>query len=63
MNQRSVSRPAIEAFDLTKIYGSGNKEVLAMKAVSLRVWPANRSFRSREQEVQAGLCGGARLSV
>ncbi|MBI4324395.1 MAG: ABC transporter ATP-binding protein [Chloroflexi bacterium] len=29
--------PAIEAFDLTKIYGSGNTEVVAMKDVSLRV--------------------------
>lgn len=32
----STSR-AIEVFDLTKIYGSGNTEVVAMKSVSLRV--------------------------
>ncbi len=29
--------PAIEVFDLTKIYGSGNTEVVAMKDVNLRV--------------------------
>lgn len=31
--------PAIEALRLTKIYGSGNTEVVAMKDVSLRVAP------------------------
>ncbi len=29
--------PAIEAFDLTKVYGSGNTEVVAMKDVTLSV--------------------------
>ncbi|MCX6905509.1 MAG: ABC transporter ATP-binding protein [Verrucomicrobia bacterium] len=31
------SPPAIEAFSLTKVYGSGNTEVVAMKDVSLKV--------------------------
>jgi putative ABC transport system ATP-binding protein len=31
------SPPAIEAFNLTKVYGSGNTEVVAMKDVSLTV--------------------------
>lgn len=34
---RNVNSPAIEAFNLTKIYGSGNTEVVAMNDVSLRV--------------------------
>ncbi|HNQ90401.1 MAG TPA: ABC transporter ATP-binding protein [Verrucomicrobiota bacterium] len=29
--------PAIEVFDLTKVYGSGNTEVVAMRQVNLRV--------------------------
>lgn len=37
MNPPSASTPAIEVFDLTKIYGSGNTEVVAMKDVNLRV--------------------------
>ena len=32
-----MSTPAIEAFDLTKVYGSGNTEVVAMRQVSLSV--------------------------
>src|ERR1019366_6562698 len=32
-----AAAPAIEAFNLTKIYGSGNTEVVAMDDVSLRV--------------------------
>ena len=35
----STAPPAIEVFDLTKTYGSGNTEVVAMKNVSLRVAP------------------------
>lgn len=37
MNSPSTNTPAIEVFDLTKIYGSGNTEVVAMKDVNLRV--------------------------
>jgi putative ABC transport system ATP-binding protein len=37
MNLPSTTTPAIEVFDLTKIYGSGNTEIVAMKAVNLRV--------------------------
>jgi len=37
MNPPSARKTAIEVFDLTKVYGSGNTEVVAMKAVSLRV--------------------------
>jgi putative ABC transport system ATP-binding protein len=37
MNPPSTNAPAIEVFDLTKIYGSGNTEVVAMKDVNLRV--------------------------
>jgi putative ABC transport system ATP-binding protein len=33
----SNTPPAIEAFNLTKVYGSGNTEVVAMNDVSLRV--------------------------
>lgn len=33
----NVNSPAIEAFNLTKIYGSGNTEVIALNDVSLRV--------------------------
>ena len=33
----SASAPAIEAFNLTKVYGSGNTEVIAMQDVSLTV--------------------------
>lgn len=33
----TVAAPAVEVIDLTKIYGSGNTEVVAMKDVSLRV--------------------------
>jgi putative ABC transport system ATP-binding protein len=36
-NATSATTPAIEAFNLTKIYGSGNTEVVAMNDVSLRV--------------------------
>ena len=36
-NSRSTQSRAIEVFDLTKIYGSGNTEVVAMKRISLRV--------------------------
>lgn len=36
-NSTSNQSPAIEVFNLTKIYGSGNTEVVAMKSVSLRV--------------------------
>ncbi len=36
-NSSSANTPAIEVFDLTKIYGSGNTEVVAMKDVTLRV--------------------------
>lgn len=36
-NSSPSSAPAIEVFGLTKIYGSGNTEVVAMKDVSLRV--------------------------
>ena len=36
-NATPSAAPAIEAFNLTKIYGSGNTEVVAMNDVSLRV--------------------------
>jgi putative ABC transport system ATP-binding protein len=37
MNPNDSSTPAIVADNLTKVYGSGNTEVVAMKDVSLRV--------------------------
>lgn len=37
MRSSDSNSPAIEAFNLTKIYGSGNTEVVAMNDVSLRV--------------------------
>ncbi|ODU25235.1 MAG: ABC transporter [Verrucomicrobia bacterium SCN 57-15] len=37
MNTAANSKPAIVAENLTKVYGSGNTEVVAMKNVSLRV--------------------------
>lgn len=37
MTPPSTATPAIEVFDLTKIYGSGNTEVVAMKDANLRV--------------------------
>jgi putative ABC transport system ATP-binding protein len=37
MNHPALDPPAIEAFNLTKVYGSGNTEVVAMKDVSLSV--------------------------
>ncbi len=37
MNPLPADQPAIEVFDLTKIYGGGNTEVVAMKDVTLRV--------------------------
>ncbi len=37
MTPPSTALPAIEVFDLTKIYGSGNTEVVAMKDANLRV--------------------------
>lgn len=37
MTQINASGPAIEIFGLTKIYGSGNTEVVAMNDVTLRV--------------------------
>jgi putative ABC transport system ATP-binding protein len=37
MKPNDSSTPAIEAFHLTKVYGSGNTEVVAMNDVSLRV--------------------------
>jgi putative ABC transport system ATP-binding protein len=37
MKPNDSSTPAIEAFNLTKVYGSGNTEVVAMNDVSLRV--------------------------
>ncbi len=37
MNTSADNAPAVEAEGLTKIYGSGNTEVVAMKDVSLRV--------------------------
>lgn len=37
MRPPSSDTPAIEVFDLTKVYGSGNTEVVAMKDVTLRV--------------------------
>lgn len=37
MNLSADNEPAVEAEALTKIYGSGNTEVVAMKEVSLRV--------------------------
>lgn len=37
MNPAIANAPAVEAEGLTKIYGSGNTEVVAMKDVSLRV--------------------------
>jgi putative ABC transport system ATP-binding protein len=37
MKPEKSNTPAIEAFNLTKIYGSGNTEVVAMNDVSLRV--------------------------
>ena len=36
-NTDDIKVPAIEAFNLTKVYGSGHTEVVAMKDVSLRV--------------------------
>lgn len=36
-NPADTTTPAIEVFDLTKVYGSGNTEVVAMKDVSLTV--------------------------
>ena len=36
-NAAADATPAIEAFNLTKVYGSGNTEVVAMKDVSLTV--------------------------
>lgn len=36
-NPLAMKNPAIEVFNLTKIYGSGNTEVVAMRDVSLRV--------------------------
>ena len=36
-NAAAETTPAIEAFNLTKVYGSGNTEVVAMKDVSLTV--------------------------
>ncbi|MEI8043324.1 MAG: ATP-binding cassette domain-containing protein, partial [Verrucomicrobiota bacterium] len=33
----AASSPAIEVFNLTKVYGSGNTEVVAMRDVSLKV--------------------------
>jgi putative ABC transport system ATP-binding protein len=36
-NPATQAIPAIEAFDLTKVYGSGNTEVVAMKGVTLSV--------------------------
>ena len=37
MKPDDSNTPAIEAFNLTKVYGSGNTEVVAMNDVSLRV--------------------------
>lgn len=37
MKPNDANAPAIEAFNLTKVYGSGNTEVVAMNDVSLRV--------------------------
>jgi len=37
MNDRADNTPAIEAEGLTKIYGTGNTEVVAMRDVSLRI--------------------------
>lgn len=37
ITQAAVTSPAIEAFNLTKIYGAGNTEVVAMNDVSLRL--------------------------
>jgi len=37
MNPPAPNTPAIAVFDLTKIYGSGNTEVVAMRQVNLRV--------------------------
>lgn len=37
MKPSDSNTPAIEAFNLTKVYGSGNTEVVAMNDVSLRV--------------------------
>lgn len=37
MKPGDSNTPAIEAFNLTKVYGSGNTEVVAMNDVSLRV--------------------------
>jgi putative ABC transport system ATP-binding protein len=37
MNGEATSNFAVEVFDLTKIYGSGNTEVVAMKDVTLAV--------------------------
>jgi putative ABC transport system ATP-binding protein len=37
MNAASASAPAIAAFNLTKVYGSGNTEVVALQDVSLTV--------------------------
>jgi putative ABC transport system ATP-binding protein len=37
MKEKDSSAPAIVAENLTKVYGSGNTEVVAMKDVSLQV--------------------------
>lgn len=37
MKPHNSATPSIEAFNLTKVYGSGNTEVVAMNDVSLRV--------------------------
>ena len=37
MKTDDIQTPAIEAFNLTKVYGSGNTEVVAMEDVSLGV--------------------------
>jgi len=37
MRPRSPEAPAVEVVDLTKVYGSGNTEVVALKDASLRV--------------------------
>jgi putative ABC transport system ATP-binding protein len=37
MNGHAENAPSVEATGLTKVYGSGNTEVVAMKEVSLRV--------------------------
>ena len=37
MNPPTENAPSVEATGLTKVYGSGNTEVVAMREVSLRV--------------------------